>query len=68
MFETLEDRQFMSVTLMTTETATITDGTSNTVVYGEATADKKAPTKPKGGSTQQTYYTITMTDALISSY
>ena len=68
MFETLEDRQFMSVSLMNTQTATLTDGTSNTVVFGEATADKKAPTKPKGGSTQQTYLTITMSDVLISSY
>jgi hypothetical protein len=68
MFETLEDRQLMSVTLMTTETATITDGTSNTVVFTEATADKKAPTKPKGGAAQQTYLTITMSDVLVSSY
>jgi hypothetical protein len=63
MFESLEDRQFMSVSLMTTETATITDGTSNTVVV----ADQKT-TKPKGGTTQQTYLTVTMSDILVSSY
>jgi hypothetical protein len=62
MFESLEDRQLMSVSLMTTETATITDGTSNTVVVADKT------TKPKGGTTQQTYLTITMSDVLISSY
>ena len=63
MFETLEDRQLMSVSLLNTATTSITDGTSNTVVV----ADQKT-TKPKGGSTQQPYLTITMSDVLVSSY
>jgi hypothetical protein len=63
MFERLEDRQLMSVSLMSTATTSITDGTSNTVVVAESKT-----TKPKGGTTQQTYLVVTMSDVLISSY
>jgi len=63
MFESLEDRQFMSVTLLSTATTSVTDGTSNTAVVAE-----EKTTKPKGGATQQTYLTVTMSDVLISSY
>ena len=58
MFETLEDRQFMSVT---PATVGMTDGTSNTVMVGErfckTDKDKFEP-----------YQAVTMQDVLVSSY
>ena len=61
MFESLEDRQFMSVSLVNTSTTSITDGTSNTVMVGErfCKTDKGTP---------ETYLTINMENVLISGY
>ena len=60
MFESLEDRQFMSATPPSAPTASVSDGTSNTVMVAEKT------TKPSGGGTQQAYLKVTMSDVLIS--
>jgi hypothetical protein len=65
MFEKLEDRQFMSATLLSAPAApAVNDGTSNTVMVSEA---KTA--KPKGGTAQpQTYLTLTLENCMISGY
>jgi hypothetical protein len=63
MFESLEDRQLMSVTLVNTTTTSVTDGTSNTVMTAEAVEKKTATPKPT-----QVYMTYTLTDCLISGY
>jgi type VI protein secretion system component Hcp len=66
MFETLENRQFLSTTL-------ITDGTSNTVALAPTATEAHSAAKPvltvrKAGGDQQDYYIVKMSDAMVSSY
>ena len=63
MFESLEDRQFMSVT---PATVAITDGTSNTLQTSEVTADTTVDRK--AGKGQHEYLVVTMKEVLISGY
>jgi type VI protein secretion system component Hcp len=66
MFETLENRQFLSTTL-------ITDGTSNTLELAPTATQADSSARPvmhvrKAGGDQQDYYVVKMTDAMVSSY
>lgn len=62
MFESLEDRQFMSITPATTA---ITDGTSNTLQTSEVSADTTVVAR-KAGKDQHEYLIFTMKEVLIS--
>ncbi|HEY7116513.1 MAG TPA: hypothetical protein VH475_08005 [Tepidisphaeraceae bacterium] len=63
MFEKLEDRQFMSATLLSAPAApAVNDGTSNTLIVCEA-----KPAKPKA-TPPQTYLTLTLENCMISGY
>jgi hypothetical protein len=62
MFESLEDRQFMSIT---PATAAITDGTSNTLQVSEVNADTTAVAR-KAGKGQQEYLIVTMKEVFIT--
>jgi hypothetical protein len=61
MFESLEDRKFMSVTL---PTVNVTDGTSNTIMVGEAATDTTSARK--AGKEQHEYLIIKMNDVIIT--
>ena len=61
MFENLESRQFMSVTL---PTVNVTDGTSNTIMVGEAATDTTSARK--AGKEQHEYLIVTMKDVYIT--
>jgi hypothetical protein len=64
MFESLENRQFMSVTPVATSTAAITDGTSNTLMVSEVHADTTVARK--AGKGQQEFLIVTMKEVFIT--
>ena len=64
MLETLESRQFFSVTLGADLSA---DAAPPPAVTVDAVESKKPKPKPQG-TEQQTYYTVTMENVLVSSY
>lgn len=63
MFESLESRQFFSVTVGTEPAV---DAAPAPVISVDAVEAKKPKPKPTG-TTQQTYLVVTMEDCLISS-
>ena len=62
MFESLEDRWFMSIT---PATVAITDGTSNTLQVSETSVDTTVVAR-KAGKGQQEYMIFTMKEVLVS--
>jgi hypothetical protein len=63
MFESLESRQFFSVTLGSDVTSDVSPPPADTVY----TVESKKP-KPRPSGTQQTYYAVTLENVLVSSY
>jgi hypothetical protein len=62
MFESLEDRWFMSIT---PATVGITDGTSNTLQTSEVSANTTVVSR-KAGKDQQDFLIVTMKEVFIS--